>query len=289
MRDKCASISSRPASTTSRSGNCDRKNSQTRARFASMHAFLTHGDIGREGMVFVSRPASLKERFPREVGRKQQLANTTVAHVNTSTWTITWAKKETKAKHDHTIALDGRALDLVRTLLAHRPLHCRHLLHGRRCEPGHVLSKRYACIGDIKKAWRSAVERAGFTVGRADGFVWHNTRHSAVTNLTNAGVPRHEAKTVSGHVTDSVFDRYSIGTEQQQRAAPRCLALHRPGGHEEHRGVTAQSPLNAHLNADLGHTFAHTLLCEERADFACRDFVADSSCPRHESNVRPPA
>jgi integrase len=38
--------------------------------------------------------------------RKQQLAKTTVAHVNTSTWTITWAKKETKAKHDHTIALE---------------------------------------------------------------------------------------------------------------------------------------------------------------------------------------
>src|SRR5262249_51576158 len=82
--------------------------------------------------------------------------------------------------------------------------------HGRGCAPGHPPSQRYGCMGDIKKAWRSAVERAGFTVGRADGFVWHNTRYSAVTNLTNAGVPRHEAKTVSGHVTDSVFDRYSI-------------------------------------------------------------------------------
>jgi hypothetical protein len=47
-----------------------------------------------------------------------------------------------------------------------------------------------------------------------------------VTNLTNAGVPRHEAKTVSGHVTDSVFDRYSIGTEQQQRAALRAVSLY---------------------------------------------------------------
>ena len=55
--------------------------------------------------------------------------------------------------------------------------------------------------------------------GRADGYVWHNTRHSAVTNLTNAGVLRHEAKTASGHTTDEVFNRYSIGTEQPQRAA----------------------------------------------------------------------
>jgi hypothetical protein len=56
--------------------------------------------------------------------------------------------------------------------------------------------------------------------------VWHNTRHSAVTNLINAGVPRHEAKTVSGHTTDEVFNRYSIGTEQQ-RAALRAVTLYK--------------------------------------------------------------
>ena len=122
----------------------------------------------------------------------------------------------------------------MQKLLAHRPLHCRYLFHGRRCEPGHVPSHRYGCIGDIKKVWRSAVQRAGFTVGRADGFVFHNTRHSAVTNLTNAGVPRHEAKTVSGHVTDSVFDRYLIGTEKQQRAALRAVSRYA----EEFAGTT---------------------------------------------------
>jgi hypothetical protein len=64
-------------------------------------------------------------------------------------------------------------------------------------------------------------------VSRANGYVWHNTRHSAVTNLTNAGVPRHEARTVSGHSTDEVFNRYSIGTEQRQRAALRAVTLYK--------------------------------------------------------------
>ena len=159
--------------------------------------------------------------------RKKQLAQTTVAHVNTSTWTITWPKTEVKAKRDHVIALDGRVLELVQAQLAGRRLHCRNLFHGRGCAPGHTPSTRYACIGDFKKAWRTAVEAAGFTVGRATGYVWHNTRHSAVTNLTNAGVPRHEAKTVSGHTTDEVFNRYSIGTEQQQRAALRAVTLYK--------------------------------------------------------------
>jgi integrase len=140
--------------------------------------------------------------------------------------TITWSKQETKAKKDHVIHLDGDVLDLVQKLLPHRPLHCRYLFHGRRCEPGHVPSHRYGCIGDIKKVWRSAVQRAGFTVGRADGFVFHNTRHSAVTNLSNAGVPAHDAMEISGHRTRSVFDRYSIGTEKQQRAALRAVSLY---------------------------------------------------------------
>lgn len=159
--------------------------------------------------------------------RKQQLARTTVAHVNPSTWTVTWPATEVKAKEPHVLALDGRALAIIQAQLARRPLHCRYLFHGPLCAPGHTPSQRYACIGDVKKAWRTAVTSAGFTVGRkAGGFVWHNTRHSAVTNLVNAGVPKHEAKGVSGHRTDAIFDRYSIGTEQQQRAALRAATLY---------------------------------------------------------------
>jgi hypothetical protein len=40
-------------------------------------------------------------------------------------------------------------------------------------------------------------------------------------------VPRHEAKTVSGHATDEVSNRYAIGTEQQQRAALRAVTFYR--------------------------------------------------------------
>lgn len=69
---------------------------------------------------------------------------------------------------------------------------------------------------------------AGFTIGRAHGIVWHNTRHSAVTNLVNAGVPKHEAKATSGQQSDEVFNRYSIGTEhQQQKRAGRVVPFTR--------------------------------------------------------------
>src|SRR5439155_27101657 len=105
---------------------------------------------------------------------------------------------------------------------AERRLHCRYVFHGPRCRPGHTPSKHYGCVGDFKKAWRTACKKAGFPVGRkGGGFVFHNPRHTAVTNLVNAGVPAHEASAVSGHRTRSVFDRYSLTLKEQTRAALR--------------------------------------------------------------------
>ena len=154
--------------------------------------------------------------------RKGQLARTTWAHWNAETQEIAWSAAEVKAKRDFVLPLAGRPLELVLAQLPRRRLFCRHLFHGPRCVPGRAPSKRSGCIGDFRKAWAAACKKAGFPVGRAaGGFVFHNTRHTAVTNLVNAGVPTHEAMAVSGHRTRSVFDRYSIPLKDQTRAALR--------------------------------------------------------------------
>ena len=127
-----------------------------------------------------------------------------------------------KAKRDVVLPLDGRPLAIIVERHGARRLHWRYVFHGPRCRPGHVPSKRYGCIGDFKKAWTTTCKKAGFAVGRkGGGFTFHNTRHTAVTNLVNAGVPAHEAMAVSGHRTRSVFDRYSIPLKHQTRSAMR--------------------------------------------------------------------
>lgn len=127
-----------------------------------------------------------------------------------------------KGKRPFVLPLDGRALEIIEARYARRTLHRRFVFHGRRCKPGTPPSKHYGCVGDFGRAWDAACRKAGFPVGRKHGgYVFHNTRHTAVTNLVNAGVPAHEAMAVSGHRTRSVFDRYSFTLKEQTRGALR--------------------------------------------------------------------
>jgi integrase len=144
--------------------------------------------------------------------RKSQLASTTWANLNTETWVLTWSDpRRVKNRHVHDLALDGRPLEIIQKRWAERRLDCRLIFH-----------RDGAYLGDFRRAWATACRLAGFPVGRKHGgFVFHNTRHTAVTNLVNAGVPAHEAMGVSGHRTRSVFDRYSIKLHEQTRAALR--------------------------------------------------------------------
>jgi integrase len=121
----------------------------------------------------------------------------------------------------HIVPLTGRSLDTVQRAYADRREGCLYLFHSVRC--GTWTHRHHAgeqCTGRLAFEWETACKKAGVLVGRKNGgYVSHNTRHSAVTNMNGAGIPDSVATTLSGLRTLGVFKRYGIRQESVQRAA----------------------------------------------------------------------
>jgi hypothetical protein len=82
-------------------------------------------------------------------------------------------------------------------------------------------------IREFRKAWERAAAGLCVTVKDAEGreskraiALFHDFRRSCVRNLENVGTPHKVAKSITGHITDSVYERYHIVKEEDQRAAP---------------------------------------------------------------------
>ena len=65
----------------------------------------------------------------------------------------------------------------------------------------------------------------GIPYGRNKGVVFHDTRHSAVTNLVAAGTGEAAAMSITGHADPAVFKRYNVRRDAvQAEAAERRAA-----------------------------------------------------------------
>ncbi|HZR81907.1 MAG TPA: tyrosine-type recombinase/integrase [Candidatus Binatia bacterium] len=71
-------------------------------------------------------------------------------------------------------------------------------------------------LGDFRKSWEKACAAAA-----VPDLLFHDFRRSAARNLVRAGVDRDVARKITGHKTESMFSRYNITDERDQREALR--------------------------------------------------------------------
>jgi integrase len=73
-------------------------------------------------------------------------------------------------------------------------------------------------VTDFRRTWRTLAKAAGMP-----GLFMHDLRRTAVRNMVRAGISKQVAKRISGHQTDSIFDRYDITDETDLAEAARKL------------------------------------------------------------------
>lgn len=151
--------------------------------------------------------------------RSTKLGNLRVDHGHVAA--IEWEADKVKTRQPHTVPLVDRAQDIVQTLYDAIRTGPDPKVTVLKLPPTTLLFQVAGRpMGDLQSEWNRACKKAGFPVGRKHGgFVFHNTRHSCLTNLAAEGVPDTVARSISGHRTASVHARYQITQESAQRAA----------------------------------------------------------------------
>ena len=166
----------------------------------------------REGFVERAVFDALVEELPAQVlrdvalwawgtgMRKGEILSLTWDGYDRETKMIRLHASKAKTGRSRAIALEGspELAAVIERRLAERRPGCPLIFH-RAGKP----------VGDFYTTWARAIDRA-----KLKAFTIHDLRRTAVRNMVRAGVDRATAKLISGHRTDSMFDRYNIQDER---------------------------------------------------------------------------
>ncbi len=135
---------------------------------------------------------------------------------------LTWDRVDLKAsvirlRPEDTKTQEGRVIPLTKELTHILQQSTIYLAEdGRRVL--YVFTYGGKPIGSIRRAFETACQRAGIT-----GAVFHDLRHTFVTNMRRAGVDYFRIMAITGHRTMEVFKRYHTIDQDDLHHAVRQL------------------------------------------------------------------
>jgi integrase len=156
-------------------------------------------------------------RFLAATGKRSgQVADLTWDDVNSERTVLTPKTKPGTTKKDAPIPLvnsKGKPFDWSQ-----------HIVNGTRVNGAPIFDTT-----DFRSQWRQACHKLKVGIYDPDkqtyrGLRPHDFRRTAVSRMTANGIDRATAKSISGHKTDSVFNRYDIKDLSQQQNAFETLA-----------------------------------------------------------------
>lgn len=180
--------------------------------------------------------------------RKHEIASLTWEDVDGDV--IRLRAENAKIRESRAVAIEGELSELIERRRTARQIKTANgvtlasLIFHRQGQP----------VGDFRKAWATACVMAGLGKfvcrncgGDVDaaykcascarewtreelryvGRIFHDFRRTAVPDMVRAGVPETVAMSISGHKTRSMFDRYNIHDERDQREALRATQAYR--------------------------------------------------------------
>ncbi|MCK4537379.1 MAG: site-specific integrase [Candidatus Krumholzibacteria bacterium] len=140
--------------------------------------------------------------------RRGEIVNLEWSHIDMKEGKITLPARNTKTKEARVFFADSDVREVLSKQFVNRRTDCPY-----------VFQKSGKQVGEFRKSWKTACDVAGVPGAR-----FHDFRRTAIRNMIRAGIDRTVAKKISGHKTDSVFERYNITSEQDLREAALKLS-----------------------------------------------------------------
>lgn len=197
------------------------------------HIPMLKEDNVKEGFLDAEQYEALRSHLPdhlkpvltfgyRTGWRVNEIRSLTWDRVNLEERSVRLSAAQSKNRKARSIYMDDETLRVVRR---------QKLKRGASPYVFHLEGRQ---IRDFRVSWNTACRAAGLGYGyRLDpkyiakwegeglkpGPTFHDLRRSAARNLIRAGVGRDVAKRITGHLTDSVFSRYNITSQDDMKEA----------------------------------------------------------------------